>query len=125
MATMKDKKYVYKIEDLPLTQLTEESATRFILGEHALVSFIENPPGTEFPMHSHPAEQILVILEGSEEHVVDGETFHIEAGDVVVHPPNVEHGGVTKTGFKGIDIFAPPRESHVELMRAQGRLEDE
>ena len=125
MATMKDKKYVYTIKDLPLTQLTAESATRFILGEHALVSFIENPPGTEFPIHSHAAEQILVILEGSEEHIIDGETFHIKAGDVVVHPPNVEHGGTTKTGFKGIDIFAPPRDSHVELMRAQGLLEDE
>jgi quercetin dioxygenase-like cupin family protein len=125
MAKMKDKKYVYKIEDLPLTKLTEESSTRFILGEHALVSFIENPPGAVFPMHSHDAEQILVILEGSEEHVIDGETFHMEAGDVCVHPPNVVHGGTTKTGFKGIDIFAPPRESHVELMREQGLLEDE
>ena len=122
---MKDKRYVYKIEDLPLTNLTEESATRFILTENALVSFIENAPGTEFPLHSHPAEQILVILEGSEEHYIDGQEIHMEAGDVCVHPPNVEHGGYTKTGFKGIDIFCPPRKSHVELMRKQGLLKEE
>lgn len=124
MAEMKDKRYVYKIQDLPLTNLTPESKTRFLLTENALVSFIENPPGTEFPLHSHDAEQVLIILEGSEEHYIDGQTIHMEAGDVCVHPANVEHGGVTKTGFKGIDIFAPPRESHVDLMRKQGLLKE-
>jgi quercetin dioxygenase-like cupin family protein len=122
---MKDKKYVYKIEDLPMTNLTPESATRFILTENALVSFIENPPGTEFPLHSHDAEQVLIILEGSEEHQIDGQIIHMEAGDVCVHPPNVVHGGITKTGFKGVDIFCPPRTDHVELMRKQGLLKEE
>jgi quercetin dioxygenase-like cupin family protein len=62
-------------------------------------------------------EQILIILEGSEEHMIDGETILMKAGDVCVHPPNVEHGGRTPTGFKGIDIFSPPREDYLELMR--------
>ncbi len=124
MAEMKDKKYVYKLADLPWTTIVGDSKTRFLLSEKALVSFIENPPGTEFPKHSHDVEQILIILEGSEEHFIDGQTIHMEAGDVCVHPANVEHGGITKTGFKGIDIFVPPRESHVELMRAQGLIKD-
>lgn len=125
MPSMKDKRYVYRIEDLPLTNLTPESQTRFILSDNALVSFIENPPGTQFPIHSHDAEQILIILEGSEEHEVNGEKFHMKAGDVCIHPANVEHGGYTETGFKGIDIFVPPRESHVELMRQQGLIDDD
>jgi quercetin dioxygenase-like cupin family protein len=41
----------------------------------------------------------------------------MKAGDVCIHPPNVEHGGETKTGFKGIDIFAPPREDHLEKLK--------
>lgn len=125
MAKMKDKRYYYRIEDLPLTNLTPESQTRFILSDNALVSFIENPPGTQFPIHGHDAEQILIILEGSEDHEIDGEKFHMEAGDVCVHPANVQHGGYTTTGFKGIDIFVPPRDSHVELMRQQGLIDDE
>jgi len=124
MAKMKDKRFVYTIKDLPVSNLTKESLTRFILGDNMLVSFIENPPGTEFPLHKHEAEQILIILEGSEDHVVDGKHFQMKAGDVCVHPANVEHGGFTKTGFKGIDIFAPPRDSHVEIMRKQGLLSD-
>jgi len=81
-----------------------------------LLSFIENPPGCVFPLHSHPSEQVLIMLEGEEEHICGDEKFLMKAGDICVHPPNVEHGGETKTGFKGIDIFAPPREDHLEKL---------
>ena len=125
MTHMKDRKYEYSLKDLPYTYLTKESRSKFVLGDKTLVSFIENPPGAEFPSHAHDCEQILIILEGSEEHTVGGQTIHMEAGDVCVHPANVEHGGFTKTGFKGIDIFCPPRDSHVDLMRKQGLLVEE
>jgi quercetin dioxygenase-like cupin family protein len=46
----------------------------------------------------------------------------MKAGDVCIHPANVPHGGNTPTGFKGIDIFVPPREDYVELMRKHGLL---
>ena len=110
-------KYLYHIEDLPLVALTEQSKSRLVLGEKMLVSFIENPPGCVFPLHSHPSEQVLIILEGEEEHICGDEKFLMKAGDVCIHPPNVEHGGETKTGFKGIDIFSPPREDHVEKLK--------
>lgn len=113
----KKSKYNHRIEDLPLVPLTEESRARLILGENTLVSFIENPPGCVFPLHSHPSEQILIIQEGEEEHICGDEKFLMKAGDVCVHPPNVEHGGTTRIGFKGIDIFSPPREDHVEKLK--------
>jgi hypothetical protein len=46
----------------------------------------------------------------------------MEAGDVCIHPAHVLHGGRTLTGFKGIDIFPPPRKEHLELMEKQGQL---
>jgi quercetin dioxygenase-like cupin family protein len=118
-------KYLYHIEDLPLVALTEQSKSRLVLGEKMLVSFIENPPGCVFPLHSHPSEQVLIILEGEEEHICGDEKFLMKAGDVCIHPPNVEHGGMTKTGFKGIDIFAPPREDHVEKLKQALRKRSE
>jgi quercetin dioxygenase-like cupin family protein len=113
----KKPKYIFTVKDIPLTPLTEKVGTRFLAGTNVLLSFIEQPPGATFPLHRHPAEQILIILEGSEEHIIDGETILMKAGDVCVHPPNVEHGGRTPTGFKGIDIFSPPREDYLELMK--------
>jgi quercetin dioxygenase-like cupin family protein len=112
----KESKYLHRIASLPLVPLTEESKSRLLLGTNLLVSFIENPPGCVFPVHSHPSEQILIILEGQEEHICGDEKFLMKTGDVCIHPPNVPHGGTTKTGFKGIDIFCPPREDHVQKL---------
>ncbi len=111
------KKYVYSIKDLPPVPLTDKVNTRFLLGDNVLLSFIEQPTGAVFPIHAHDCEQILIILEGSNEQIVDGVTYHMEAGDVCVHPANVPHGGETKTGFKGIDIFSPPRQDYVERIK--------
>jgi quercetin dioxygenase-like cupin family protein len=113
----KKSKYLHRIDNLPLVPLTEQSKSRLLLGTHILMSFIENPPGCVFPMHSHPSEQILIILEGEEDHICGEERFLMKAGDVCIHPPNVPHGGETKTGFKGIDIFSPPRKDHVEKLQ--------
>jgi len=111
------RKYVYRIKDIPLIPLTDKVSTRFLVGERIMLSFIEQPPGARFPIHSHEAEQVLIILEGTEEHIVDGQNIHMESGDVCIHPPKVEHGGHTPTGFKGIDIFVPPREDYIELIK--------
>ncbi len=116
----KKSKYVHTIKDIPLIPLTPESSTRFLSAGDALLSFIENPPGTVFPLHKHDAVQVLIILEGSEEHECAGEKFLMEAGDVCIHPSNAVHGGKTTTGFKGIDIFLPPREDYLELMAKHG-----
>ena len=119
-AFVEKSKYVYTVEEVPLINLTPESKTHFIASDRALLSFINNPPGATFPLHSHEAEQILIILEGTEEHVVGEERFLMRAGDVCIHPSNVVHGGKTTTGFRGIDIFLPPREDYLELMRQHG-----
>jgi quercetin dioxygenase-like cupin family protein len=114
-------KYLHNIEDLPIVNLTGDeklpSMANLLLTDKMLISFIENPPGCVFPVHSHECEQILIMLEGEEEHICGDEKFLMTAGDVCVHPSNVPHGGETKTGFKGIDIFCPPREDHVEKLK--------
>jgi len=68
------------------------------------------------------------MLEGTEEHILDGENVHMEAGDICFHPSKLPHGGMTKTGFKGIDIFCPPRNEpggHVERMKKYETMPDE
>jgi len=113
----KKTKYFYRIENLPVVMLTEKSKSHMVVGKNTLISFIENPPGCVFPQHKHPSEQILIMLEGEEDHICGEERFLMKAGDMCIHPPNVMHGGETKTGFKGIDIFVPPREDHVEKLK--------
>ncbi|MGQ9647266.1 MAG: AraC family ligand binding domain-containing protein [Thermodesulfobacteriota bacterium] len=113
----KKSKYFHRIEKLPVVMLTEKSKSHMVASQNALFSFIENPPGCVFPLHSHPSEQILIMLEGEEDHICGEERFLMKAGDMCIHPPNMMHGGETKTGFKGIDIFVPPREDHLEKLK--------
>jgi quercetin dioxygenase-like cupin family protein len=123
----KKKRYTYSIKDLPETPLLEDVDNinaRFLLGDNILISFFEQPPGVEFPLHEHKSEQVLIVLEGSAEMVIDGELILLKAGDVGIIPPNIQHGSKTPNGIKGIDIFSPPRESHVELMKKHGTMPD-
>jgi quercetin dioxygenase-like cupin family protein len=113
----KKRKYFYRIEELPVVMLTEKSKSHMVVGKNVLLSFIENPPGCVFPLHSHPSEQILIILEGEEDHICGDQKFLMKAGDICIHPPNAKHGGETKTGFKGIDIFCPPREDWLKKLK--------
>jgi len=113
----KKSKYFHHVEDLPAVMLTEKSKSHMVAGQNTLISFIENPPGCVFPLHSHPSEQVLIMLEGEEDHICGEERFLMKAGDICIHPPNVMHGGETKTGFKGIDIFVPPREDHLQKLK--------
>ena len=115
--TKQKSKYFYRIENLPVVNLTEKSKSHMVTGQNALISFIENPPGCVFPLHKHPSEQILIMLEGEEDHICGEEKFLMKAGDICIHPPNVMHGGETKKGFKGIDIFSPPREEWLAKLK--------
>ena len=115
--TGKKPNYFYRIENLPVVMLTEKSKSHMVAGQNTLISFIENPPGCVFPVHSHPSEQILIMLEGEEDHICGEERFLMKKGDLCIHPPNVPHGGQTKTGFKGIDIFCPPRQDWMDKLK--------
>lgn len=124
------RKYIYKIDEIPFTPLVEDQGivAQLFLSDNMQISFLQNPPGADFPEHSHAAEQVLIMLEGSEEHILDGEIIHMEAGDICFHPSNMPHGGKTITGFKGIDIFFPQRTEkggHVDRMRQYGTMPDD
>lgn len=119
-AANKKSKYCFTMEHIPLLQLLPGSRSRLLAAGPALLSFIENEPGCDFPLHKHEAAQIFIMLEGSEEHHCGGETFLMVAGDVCVHPSNVLHGGRTTTGYRAIDVFVPPREDYLDLMAKHG-----
>lgn len=49
-------------------------------------------PGSVFPQHHHPEEQITVVHEGSIEFDVGGRNVILRAGDLAVIPAGVPHG---------------------------------
>jgi quercetin dioxygenase-like cupin family protein len=70
-------------------------------------------PHSESPLHSHPYEEMAIILEGEFEMTLGDEVRRLRKGDVFLAPPNVTHGGVTHNEeTRMISAFSPPREDY-------------
>lgn len=72
-----------------------------------------NPGHTPRP-HSHPNEQVVYIVSGRVRFTVGAESTDMEAGDMLVVPPNVEHFAVTLGDEPCVDlsIFSPRRDDY-------------
>lgn len=78
-----------------------------------MVSFLTMKAGSTFEIHSHPNEQVMIVLEGYCDEIIEGKVYRVEKGDVIIIPPNVPHGAIIgDVDCKVIDIFSPPREDY-------------
>ncbi len=68
--------------------------------------------GSALPQHSHHHEQVVNVLEGTLELVVDGTEHTLEEGDVYVIPPNAEHSATAVTSCRLLDVFSPVRDDY-------------
>jgi quercetin dioxygenase-like cupin family protein len=94
------------IRGLPAPDSQLEGLRAWLLrDERALAMFYELPDGVEVPAHAHGA-QWGVVLEGSVEFTIGGETTTYRRGDTYFVPDGVEHAAVISPGYVGIDVFA-------------------
>lgn len=61
-------------------------------GERQTVVRYIYAPGSIFPVHAHPEEQVTLVLSGVITFDVDGEKIELGPGGIAVIPPNVPHG---------------------------------
>jgi quercetin dioxygenase-like cupin family protein len=71
----------------------------------ALAMFYEIPDGVEVPEHAHGA-QWGVVIAGSVEFTIGGETRTYRSGETFYVPDSVAHSAVIQPGYVGIDVFA-------------------
>ena len=62
-----------------------------IPGREALQVIVEIAPGTTAPLHTHPGEEIIYILEGTLEYEIGGKLSRVKAGDVLFVPAGTPH----------------------------------
>jgi len=110
------KKYVIRpYEEIPLTKLTEGAFSHLLRGKNILVSFLTMNAHSVFELHSHPQEQIMIVIEGYCDEIIDGKIYRVREGDVLHLPPNVVHGAfIGDVDCKVIDIFSPVREDYIQ-----------
>ncbi len=86
---------------------------KFIHSENMTFANWTIEEGASFPEHSHPHEQVLIMLEGDLEIKVGRETKILKSGDVSIIPPNMPHTGKAIKKVKAIDVFYPVRQDYV------------
>lgn len=85
---------------------------KFLHTEHMTIVHWRIEKGATLPLHAHPQEQVVNLIEGEFEMIVDGEPKVLHPGDVVLIAGDVEHSGIAKTECRIIDVFSPVREEY-------------
>jgi quercetin dioxygenase-like cupin family protein len=102
----------WKLSDVPARKLLEGAEVRFVHGDTMTVAYWSFEADVPLPEHDHPHEQVTNVIEGIFDLTVDGETTRLEAGSVVVIPPDAVHSGYAVTECRVIDVFHPVREDY-------------
>ena len=68
--------------------------------------------GGVFDAHSHPHEQVVNVLDGGFELVVEGTPRMLRTGNVFAIPGNAPHSGRALTLCWILDVFCPIREDY-------------
>ena len=101
---------VVRQDELPLSNIARELVGADHGGLGACIIFVDAPPGGGPSLHTHPYEEVLVVLDG-EATVTAGERELVaRAGDVVIVPADTPHA-FTNTGagpLRQIDIHLSP-----------------
>lgn len=103
-----------------LSQLSQVQEREIVPGFHAKMIHSETmtmaywriEKGHQLPEHSHPHEQVVNMLEGEFELILDGQSHHLVAGDVLVIGSNVPHAGKATQNARILDVFHPCRDDY-------------
>jgi quercetin dioxygenase-like cupin family protein len=82
-------------------------------GERMMLSLVTLAPDAVVPMHSHPHEQMGMLVSGTLELTIEGETRALSGNGMFFIPGGVPHAA--KAGPGGavtLEAFSPPREEY-------------
>ncbi len=103
---------------VPLVDLMPGVRTHIVPGKNMTLSFASLEPNTFAPIHSHPHEQMMIIVKGSVDAIVDGKVYHVQPGDVIPIPGDVPHGAqALDEPVEMLEVFTPARKEFEEKLR--------
>ena len=84
---------------------------QMIVGENIMMCRFTFDPFVVTPEHTHPHEQVTLVIKGRVKFKISGEERIVSAGDVLHFPSNNRHGAtMLDEEVILIDIFSPIRE---------------
>ncbi|QDU96775.1 cupin domain-containing protein [Lignipirellula cremea] len=82
-------------------------------GEQLMLSYVVFEPGAVVEEHSHPHEQMGLLLEGEMIFIIGGERRTLQPGDMWRIPGGVPHSAIAcDNKVVALDVFHPVREDY-------------
>jgi quercetin dioxygenase-like cupin family protein len=82
-------------------------------GQRLMLSLVEMQPRAVVEEHSHPHEQLGLMLEGEAEFIIGGESRRVRPGMMWRIPGGVKHKVIAgEHGARAVDVFHPIREDY-------------
>jgi quercetin dioxygenase-like cupin family protein len=103
--------------ELPPLNLVPGLTFQPVTTDSVMTNYVTIDPDAVAATHHHAEQQIAIVIDGELTFTVGDETRVMHAGDCVVIPPHVPHGGQAgPEGCTAIDVFTPPRAGIVQAM---------
>ncbi|MDQ2747334.1 MAG: cupin domain-containing protein [Acidobacteriota bacterium] len=88
---------------------------QMVVGQNMMMIRFRFEPFLVTPEHTHPHEQMTLVMQGRVKFYISGEEHILTAGDVIHFPPHNRHGATMLDGeVILIDIFSPIREDFLK-----------
>lgn len=111
--------YVTEVSSVPRFHLAPQITTRIVPGKDLTLSFSSIAPHVAGAVHSHPHEQMILVLSGSIDILLAGKLYGLKKGDVIWVPSNLEHTGISRDEpCDMLEIFTPARKDFEEKLAA-------
>ncbi|HSV98177.1 MAG TPA: cupin domain-containing protein [Spirochaetota bacterium] len=99
---------------LPTKEIAPGVIMRSVHLDRVMVTFVDLGEGAVVPEHSHPHEQITVVISGKLRFRVGEEETVMGPGEVVTIPSGIRHAAVAEDGpCVAYDCWSPVREDYV------------
>jgi quercetin dioxygenase-like cupin family protein len=98
-------------ENIPVERPAEGIERQLVVGQNLMVCRFRFAPFLVTPVHTHPHEQMSLVVKGNVKFIIDGKACIASPGDVLYFPSNMSHGAtMLNEEVILIDIFSPIRE---------------
>ena len=104
------------VKALPGKEIARGVTIKPLAGDHVMLNYVEFTPHAEVPTHSHPHEQLGLLIEGELDLRIGDQERSLRPGDTYVIPSGVPHGARSgKSRALVLDVFYPLREDYLKL----------
>ncbi len=110
---------VIRVSDVPIVNLMPGANSHIVPGTNMTLSFVTLQENKYYPVHSHPHEQVIIVLKGELDVIVEGKRYRVRVGEVLPIAGGLAHGAHTLDGrCVVLEVFSPARTEFEEKLRA-------